>query len=83
VQGIGTRLESYTDCAAAVAAVFGRVIVLQKPKFPDRFGIRIKDYLVAGDPIVKAAIEQIRYRVPSSPATLMPPKPLEPPLLVP
>src|SRR5215469_13706632 len=66
MQGVCARLEHYADRAAAVSAIFGGVIVLQKAKFLHRLGIGVEDNLIASYPVVEPAIEQVGYRVPSS-----------------
>ncbi len=59
-------LRDHTDDAARVPAVFGRVVVLQHPKFRDRVGIGIQHYAVVDEVVVPSAVQQEADRVGSS-----------------
>src|SRR5437667_5761101 len=67
MEGICARLGNHTDRAAAVPSVFSRIVIFQETELRDVFWIRIEDNLIAGHPIVDAAVEQIRDRVSASP----------------
>ena len=58
---IGARLGHHADCAAAVAAIFRRIVVAQDAELGDGIGIRIKHDAVAGYRVVRASIEQITH----------------------
>ena len=67
MEGICARLGNHTDRAAAVASVLSRIVIFQETELRDVFWIRIEDNLIAGHPIVDAAVEQIRDRISASP----------------
>jgi 2-methylcitrate dehydratase PrpD len=64
MHGVGPALDHHAHDAAAVAAVFGRVVALQHAEFGHRIGIGVDHDVIVDQVVVQvAAIEQIRHRI--------------------